>query len=156
MNLHDALRTLHLLAAVLWVGGMVFAHFFLRPALATLEPPQRLRLMREVLRRFLSGVGVAVLLLLASGAWMIGRVEMQAARGGADFDWPLSWLLMTGLGLVMSAVYVHIRFVLWRRLAAAVDAEGWADAAAALAGIRRWVAFNLALGIVVVAAVGLG
>lgn len=156
MNLHDALRLLHLLAAVLWVGGMAFAHFFLRPALATLEPPQRLRLMREVLRRFLAGVGVAVLLLLASGAWMIGRVEGQAARGGADFEWPLAWLLMTGLGLVMSAVYVHVRFVLWRRLAAAVDAEGWAAAAAALASIRRWVAFNLLLGIVVIAAVGLG
>lgn len=153
--MHDLLRTLHLLAAVLWVGGMAFAHLFLRPALATLEPPQRLRLMHVVLRRFLAGVGVAVLLLLASGAWMIGRIEMQAARGGADFQWPTSWLLMTGLGLVMSAVYVHVRFVLWRRLAAAVDAEGWPAAAAALAAIRRWVAFNLLLGVVVIVAVGL-
>ena len=40
------LKALHVLAVVLWVGGMAFAHFFLRPALATLEPPQRLRRWR--------------------------------------------------------------------------------------------------------------
>ncbi|EFK95682.1 membrane protein [sediment metagenome] len=43
------LKALHVLAVVLWVGGMAFAHFFLRPALATLEPPHRLRLMHVVL-----------------------------------------------------------------------------------------------------------
>jgi hypothetical protein len=37
------LKTLHVLAVGLWVGGMAFAHFFLRPALGTLEPPQRLK-----------------------------------------------------------------------------------------------------------------
>lgn len=32
---------------------MVFAHFFLRPAAQALEPPQRVRLMHDVLQRFL-------------------------------------------------------------------------------------------------------
>ena len=63
------LKALHVLAVVLWVGGMAFAHFFLRPALATLEPPQRLRLMHAVLGRFFAAVLWAVGLLLASGLW---------------------------------------------------------------------------------------
>ena len=36
---------LHLVAAVIWVGGMFFAYMALRPAAATvLEPPARLQL----------------------------------------------------------------------------------------------------------------
>ena len=36
---------LHVIAAVIWVGGMLFAHMMLRPvAAAQLEPPQRLTL----------------------------------------------------------------------------------------------------------------
>src|SRR4029077_19786338 len=37
---------LHILGAVVWVGGMFAIYVCLRPALGTLEPPQRLRLMR--------------------------------------------------------------------------------------------------------------
>ena len=49
---HNALKLAHLLAIIVWVGGMVFAHFFLRPAAQSLEPPQRLRLMHDVAARF--------------------------------------------------------------------------------------------------------
>ena len=31
-------HALHLLSLFVWIGGMVFAHFFLRPSLAVLEP----------------------------------------------------------------------------------------------------------------------
>jgi uncharacterized membrane protein len=37
---------LHIFGAVVWVGGMFAIYVCLRPALGTLEPPQRLRLMR--------------------------------------------------------------------------------------------------------------
>jgi len=37
--------TLHILGAVIWVGGMFFAYMALRPAIVeTLEPPFRLKL----------------------------------------------------------------------------------------------------------------
>ena len=59
---------LHLVAVAVWIGGMVFAHFCLRPAaLATLAPPQRLPLMSAALGRFFALVGAALLLLWASG-----------------------------------------------------------------------------------------
>ena len=145
------LKAVHVLAVVLWVGGMAFAHFFLRPALATLEPPQRLRLMHAVLSRFFAAVLVAAGLVLGSGLWMVGRVARQVVQGGGSFMWPLDWVLMTALGLLMMAIFGHIRFVLYRRFAAAVAAQDWPAGAAALAQIRRWVGVNLVLGVVVIA-----
>jgi len=151
--LYALLKAVHVLAVVLWVGGMAFAHFFLRPSLQLLEPPQRLRLMRAVLQRFFAAVLVAVGLVLGSGLWMIGRVARQVVQGGGTFAWPLDWVLMTALGLLMIAIFGHIRFVLYRRFAAAMDREDLPASAAALARIRRWVSVNLALGVGVIAAV---
>ena len=42
---------LHIFGAVVWVGGMFAIYVCLRPALSTLEPPQRLRLMLPSSRR---------------------------------------------------------------------------------------------------------
>ena len=53
------LKTIHLLSIIVWIGGMVFAHFFLRPAVAMLEAPERVRLMHAVLGRFFNAVLVA-------------------------------------------------------------------------------------------------
>lgn len=147
--LYAILKTLHVLAIVVWVGGMVFAHFFLRPALARLEPPVRLRLMHEVLGRFFRVVLVASLLTLASGVWMLGRVARQVVQSGGNFQMPLAWTVMAVLGVAMVAIFLHIRFALYRRLDRAVAAEQWAAGGQALAQIRQWVAVNLGLGTVV-------
>lgn len=144
------LKAVHVLAVMLWVGGMAFAHFFLRPSLATLAPPQRLTLMRDVLRRFFSAVLVATGLVVASGLWMIGRVARQVVQAGGNFVWPLDWLVMTAVGLLMVAIFGHIRFRFHPRLNRAVEASDWPAAGAVLADIRRWVAVNLVLGVALV------
>jgi uncharacterized membrane protein len=147
--IYAALKTVHLLAIIVWIGGMVFSHAFLRPALAQLEPPVRLRLMHEVLGRFFAAVLASALLVLASGLWMLGRVAKQVVQAGGSFQMPWSWTVMTVLGVVMVAVFLHIRFALYRRLSRAVEAADWAAGGAALAKIRQWVAVNLGLGIVI-------
>jgi len=147
--IYATLKTLHLLAIVVWIGGMVFAHFFLRPALAQLEPPVRLRLMHEVLGRFFKAVLVASLLTLVSGVWMLGRVAKQVAQSGGSFEMPLAWTVMAVLGLLMVAIFMHIRFALYKRLSHAVAQSDWPAGAAALAQIRLWVSVNLGLGVVV-------
>jgi uncharacterized membrane protein len=144
--LYAILKTLHVLAIVVWVGGMVFAHFFLRPAVARLEPPVRLVLMHDVLGRFFRAVLAASLLALASGVWMLGRVARQVVQSGGSFEMPLAWTVMTVLGVAMVAIFLHIRFALYRRLDRAVSAQQWAAGGEALAQIRRWVAVNLGLG----------
>ncbi|MGS1009633.1 CopD family protein [Achromobacter anxifer] len=154
--LYAALKFIHLMAVILWVGGMLFAHCFLRPAAAQLEPPIRLRLMASVLGRFLNAVLAAIVLILFSGALMIGQEASQAAQTGGAFFMPRSWTLMASGGLVMTAIYAYIRFVLYPQLRAAVAAEDWPQGGQAMGGIRRWVGINLLLGIAIVAIVFLG
>jgi len=156
MTFYALLKTLHVLAIVLWVGGMLFTHFFLRPSLQLLEPPQRLRLMHEVLRRFFAAVGVAALLTLFTGLWMIGRVAKQAVQSGGSFSMPLDWTVMAVLGVLMVALFGHIRFVLFKRFAVAVTALDWPAGSAALAKLRVWVGVNLALGLTVIVVALLG
>ena len=148
--LYALLKALHVLAIVVWVGGMVFAHFFLRPAVAALPPPQRLPLMQAVLGRFFAAVLAASAVTLATGLWMIGRVAKQVVQGGGSFSMPPSWTLMTALGVLMILIFGHIRFVLYKRLSAAVAASDWTRGAEQLAALRRWVGANLAIGVVVI------
>ena len=137
----------HLLGVIVWVGGMFFAHFALRPAAAaTLQPPERLRLMAAVLGRFFTWVEWSIVLILASGITMMGF--LGGARG--MFAVPAYIHAMLGIGVVMMLLFGHIRFALYRRLAAAVVVSDWPAAAAALGRIRLLVAVNLGLGLLVV------
>jgi len=147
------LKAVHVLAVVLWVGGMAFAHFFLRPSLAVLEPAQRVKLMHAVLGRFFAAVLWAAGLVLVSGLWIIGRVAKQAVQSGGSFSMPLDWSVMSVVGVLMIAIFGHIRFVLYKRLDRAVQAGDVPAGGAALASIRQWVGVNLALGLALVAGV---
>lgn len=150
---YAALKTVHLLSIIVWVGGMVFAHFFLRPAVSALEPPVRLRLMQAVLARFFQAVLAASLLTLASGVWMMGRAAREAEQSGGSFQMPVAWMLMAGLGILMVAIFLHIRFALFRRLTLAVSASDWPAGGAAMSRIRRWVEVNLGIALVIIVAV---
>ena len=148
--LYAGLKLIHLLSIIVWVGGMVFAHFFLRPALQPLEPAVRVRLMAEVLQRFFNAVSVAIVLVLVTGLWMIGNVAKHTVQSGGSFAMPLSWTVMATLGLVMMALFGHIRFALFKRLQRAVAATDWAAGGKALASIRSLVGVNLVLGLLIV------
>jgi uncharacterized membrane protein len=151
--LYAVLQFVHVMAVILWVGGMLFAHCFLRPAAAKLEPPVRLKLMASVLGPFLDAVMAAIALILLTGAGMIGMAASQAAQTGGAFFMPRSWTLMASGGIVMMAIYGHIRFALYKRLSAAVTASDWPAGGQAMGGIRRWVGVNLLLGIAIVAVI---
>src|SRR5262245_57991261 len=74
---------LYILGAVVWVGGMFAIYVCLLPALVTLEPPQRLRLMRVPC--------VAIVLLrgrLFSAVQILRRfVRFWSARPSDARDW---------------------------------------------------------------------
>ena len=148
--LYIILKTIHLFAIIVWLGGMAFAHFFLRPAVQQLQPPVRLPLMRDVLQRFFGVVLVIVVLVLLSGVGMMGLVHQMAAQAGAKFNMPITWIVMAVLGVLMMAVFGHIRFALFKRLDRAVNAKDWPAGGQALGQIRQLVALNLALSTVIV------
>ncbi len=139
---------LHLLAVIVWIGGMFFAHFCLRPvAAAQLPPPQRLPLLAAVLSRFFAIVGAALLLLWGSGL-------VRFAQAGAAI--PASWHAMLGIGTVMTLIFGLIVFRFHRRMQAGVKAQDWPAAGAAMNVIRQLVLTNLVLGFIVVAIAVLG
>lgn len=133
------LLLLHILSAVVWVGGMFFAHQMVRPSLGPLEPPVRLGLWRRIFEKFFAWVWAAVVLLLASGLAMQGL----GVTG-------LHVQIMEGLGIVMMLAFGHLYFAPWQRFRRAVDGADFATAAAQLNQIRRIVEFNLVLGLIVV------
>ncbi|MDP9899617.1 CopD family protein [Variovorax ginsengisoli] len=136
---------LHLLAATFWVGGMATMHFAVRPAAAAmLEPPQRLPFMAAALSRFFMGVSVAIVVALATGVALVGLMG-----GFARVHWSVHGMFT--LGLLMTALFLHIRFAPFGRLQRAVAAAQWPVAAAQLASIRKLVAINLTLGVLVFA-----
>ena len=155
--LYASLKAAHLLAVVVWVGGMFFVLAFLRPAAAaTLEPPARLALMQATLKRFFDAVTIAALVAFVTGAAMLGIARGAAMRAGLAFNMPLDWYAMVGLFFVMIAVFAHVRLSLFRRLSRAVADRRWPDGAAALSAIRWEVTINLVIGIFIVVVVRLG
>jgi uncharacterized membrane protein len=150
MLIYNLLKLSHVLSILVWVGGMVFAHFFLRPAVAAWQPPERLRLMRDVMGRFFKVVLWLSTWAVVSGLWMIGRVAKQTVQGGGAFHMPLSWTVMATLGVLMWMIFGHIRFALYKRFSRAVAAAEWPAAGTALASIRQWVLLNMFLGLVTV------
>ncbi len=139
------LLALHLLAAVVWVGGMFFAYMALRPAAGPLEPAVRLALWQRVFDRFLHWVWAAVALLLVTGYWMaLGPLGGFEGLG-------IHIHIMQGLGWIMILLFLHLYFAPYRRLRAALAADDIPKAARCLSQIRLIVAANLALGLLVVA-----
>jgi uncharacterized membrane protein len=93
---------LHTLSAVVWVGGMFFAHQVLRPAAAGLEPGQRLTLWSHVLGRFFAWVFAAIVVLLLTGYAMVFGVY----DGFGDIG--LHIHLMQGIGILMMLLFFHL------------------------------------------------
>ncbi len=136
----------HLAGVIIWVGGMFFAYFCLRPAAASvLEPPKRLPLWTATFARFLPIAAVTVVLILGSGLVMMLQVGMAFA--------PIGWHVMFGLGLLMTGVFIYVYARLFPRLRRHSAAANWPEAAKALNAIRHMVAVNLVLSVCTVAAV---
>lgn len=132
---------LHILATVVWVGGMFFAHQCLRPVvLAQLEPPQRLRLWNGVFGRFFPWVWLSVVLLIGTGQALVIFMGGMAAVA-----YPIH--LMVVVGYLMAAIFAFIYFVPYARLRQAVAAQDWPAGGQALNRIRQLVGTNLILGL---------
>ncbi len=138
------LLAVHLLGAVIWVGGMFFALVVLRPALGMLEGPQRLALHRQVFRRFFLIVWHAMPIVLLTGYAVLFGVY----GGFAGVGWPIHTMHL--LGLIMAAVFVAMFLGPWRAMRAALDRGDALAAAGALGRIRGLVTLNLVLGLVTV------
>jgi putative copper export protein len=65
-------RSLHVLAAIVWIGGMLFIALVLVPVVRRLEPAERVRLVQATGLRFRAVGWIALGLLLLSGLLNLG------------------------------------------------------------------------------------
>jgi uncharacterized membrane protein len=137
--------TLHILSAVVWVGGMFFAWMALRPVAASLlEPPLRLPLWSQTFARFFPWVWAAVVLLPASGYWMIFVTFEGMQNVGLHVH------VMQLVGIVMIGIYLHVFFAPYRGMNRAITAGDFPAAGKHLAVIRRLIGINLILGLITI------
>ncbi|MCA9002446.1 MAG: CopD family protein, partial [Planctomycetes bacterium] len=127
------------------VGGMLFVHLALRPALVeTVEPPLRLFVWRGVLKRFLSWVWLSLVVLHATGYWML--FQFMGGMAGAR----IHVHVMLGIAWLMTLLFAHLYFVPFARFKRALDGGQPPLAAQQMPAIRRVVTINLVLGLIVV------
>lgn len=137
--------TLHLLATVIWVGGMFFAYMALRPVAGSLlEPPNRQSLWVGVFKHFFPWVWGSIIVLVGTGLWMI-FVEL-----GGIVSIGLHIQIMIGLGSLMMLLFIHVFFGPFRRLQHANIESDWKSGGAELNQIRLLIKINLILGLLVI------
>jgi uncharacterized membrane protein len=134
---------LHSVAAVVWVGGMFFAHLILRPVLAERPPPERMAVWRGVFPRFFFWVWISIAVLLATGysTLLLGfKAGFTGGPGHVD--------IMQMIGLVMIALYTQLFFGPWQGFKRAFAEGDLPKAAEYQVRIRHIVTTNLVLGMI--------
>jgi uncharacterized membrane protein len=147
MSLWSWLLALHILCAVLWVGGMFFAYVVLRPSLSVLEPPQRLLLHTQIFRRFFLVVWHVMPLLLLSGF----AILFGFYGGMAGVGWTVH--AMMGLGVLMAIIFLALVFGPYARFRRTTDR---ARMVANIDTVRKLIGLNLILGLITVVIAALG
>ncbi len=141
MNVWGWVLAVHVLCAVIWVGGMFFAYVVLRPSLSVLEPIQRIALHTQIFRRFFLIVWHVMPLILLSGFAAI----FGLFGGPATAPWNISVMML--LGLIMSAIFLVIVFGPYARFRRTTDRT---TIVASIDRIRKLIGVNLVLGMITV------
>ena len=133
--------TLHVLAAIIWVGGMFFAVYVLRLAAGALEPSDRLPPWHRSFTKFFPWVWISVVVLPVTGYWLVNELH------GSMASLPLPYHLMHGIGWVMVFIFLHLWFAPYKRFKAALADKNLPNAAKELNTMRLLVTTNLYLGL---------
>ena len=145
--MYDYAKLLHLIAGIVWMGGMTFMLFALRPAaMACMEAQPRAVLMGQVWRRFYALVLAAIVVLFATGTHLYTATFRAARLATGSGSVPLGWNVMLILGITMMLIFGHIYFAGFKKYRRAVAAGDWTLAAKAASLIHTMTLVNFALG----------
>ena len=154
--MYDYAKLLHLIAGTVWMGGMTFMLFALRPAaLACMDAQPRAILMGQVWKRFYALVLVAIVALFATGTHLYTATFRATRLATGDGGVPLGWNVMLVLGLLMMLIFGHIYFAGFKKYKRAVAAGQWPIAAKAASLMHTMTLINFTLGWAAILAVRL-
>ena len=154
--MYDYAKILHLIAGIVWMGGMTFMLFALRPAaLVVLDAQPRAILMGQVWQRFYGLVLVAIVALFSTGTHLytttFRATKLATGQGGV----PIGWNIMLLLGIAMMLIFGHIYFAGFKKYKRSVAIGDWPVAAKAAGLIHTMTLINFTLGWLAIVAVRL-
>lgn len=105
-------RVLHVLAVVLWIGGVAMVTTVLLPAIRRNTPAaQRFAVFHAIEARFASQARITTLVVGASGFYMAWRLDAWDRFRSADFWWMhamvLTWLVFTVMLFVLEPLVLE-------------------------------------------------
>ena len=144
-------RALHVLAVVIWIGGVAMVTTVLLPAIQRGDlGGHRLEALEAIQRRFAWQARAAILVVGLTGLYMLARLDLWAGFRSAGFWWLHAmvgvWLLFALLLFVVEPLFLHRLFHHW-----AVRRPE-----AAFAGLRRLHWLLLLLGLVTIGGAVMG
>lgn len=107
-------RILHVVAVVMWIGGVGFVTLVVIPAIRALHPPaERLAAFHRFEGRFAAQARLWVALAGLSGFWMVWRGQMWDRFQDAQFWWMhamlMVWLIFAAMLFVIEPLFLHRR-----------------------------------------------
>ena len=135
-------RALHVLAVVLWIGGVVFVTTVLLPAVRDLHAPaERVVFFETFERRFGHQARVTTVLTGVSGFYMVVRLDLWGRFLLVAYWWMSAmvavWLLFTLVLFVAEPLFLH----LWLR----VRVDSRPESTFALVERLHWILLVLSL-----------
>ena len=114
MNDFILARAFHVLAVLMWIGGMAFVTTVLLPSVRRSVPPEeRLAAFHRFEGRFAPQAAFWVLLAGASGFWMTYRADLWSRFADPEFWWMHAmvavWLVFTTMLFVIEPLFLHKR-----------------------------------------------
>ena len=119
-NMNDVIlaRALHVLAVVIWIGGVAMATSVVLPAVRRGDlGDDRLKAFKAIEHRFIWIARTAVLVVGLSGLYMVARLDLWGRFTSADFWWMHAmvgvWLLFAFVLFIAEPFILHGRFHHW-------------------------------------------
>ncbi|MBS0541114.1 MAG: hypothetical protein JSR47_20295 [Proteobacteria bacterium] len=118
MNDITLARLLHVLAVIIWIGGVSMVATVVLPAIRRGDlGANRLQAFRTIERRFVRQARTAVLLTGMSGIYMVWRLDLWQRFAATEFWWMHAmvclWVLFTFILFVAEPLFLHRRFDRW-------------------------------------------
>ena len=140
-----ALLAIHVLSAVIWVGGGFYTVVVLRPALNLLDAAPRLQVQMQTLKKLFFYIWHAMPLMILTGWAMV----FLFWGGFGALPWSIN--AMQGLGILMALIFIYTFFDPWQRLRRAVR-----PGPELFTRVRNLVTLNVVLGTLTIVAGALG